>query len=144
MNSSLTRRKQKRGKSLPLTIPKGHELLLNVTFKPQDSGKKSATLSFASDAAKSIESEPLAGTGTAPYVSLSWSPSTSQVKGYNVYRSKSATGSYTRINSSLDLETTFADATVISRDTYYYATTAVNSSGEASECFSLTCVRNAS
>ncbi|MGB0015615.1 MAG: choice-of-anchor D domain-containing protein [Candidatus Sulfotelmatobacter sp.] len=120
------------GVALPLTIPAGHELSLNVTFTPQNSGKKSATLSFASNAENSPASEPLAGTGTAPYVTLSWNASTSQVSGYNIYRSKSRTGSLTRINSSLDPDTTYTDANVVSGSTYYYATTAVNSSGQES------------
>jgi hypothetical protein len=120
------------GEALPLTIPAGQEKLINVTFKPQGSGTKSATLSTASNAADSKASEALTGTGTAPYVDLSWKPSTSTVKGYNVYRSKSATGSYARINSSVDVDTAYEDSTIASGNTYYYATTAVSASGEES------------
>jgi hypothetical protein len=120
------------GEALPLTIPAGQEKLINVTFKPQGSGKKSAALSIASNAADSKASEALTGTGTAPYVDLSWRPSTSTVKGYNVYRSKSATGSYARINSKVDVDTAYEDSTIASGNTYYYATTAVSASGEES------------
>jgi len=117
------------GAVFPLTIPAGQEVSLNVTFTPQNTGKTSAMLSFASNAANSPTPEPLAGTGTAPFVILSWSASTSDVTGYNVYRNTSGTGSYTRINSSLDPDTTYTDVGVVGGTTYYYVTTAVNSSG---------------
>jgi hypothetical protein len=117
----------------PLTIPAGQEVSLNVTFTPQHSVKSSGTLTFVSNAADSPTSEALTGTGTAPYVSLSWNASTSQdVAGYNVYRKTSANGSFTKINSKLDSQTTYTDSTVLGGTTYYYATTAVNSSGKES------------
>jgi hypothetical protein len=120
------------GVEFPLTIPAGHELSLNVTFTPQNSGNKSATLSFASNAENSPSSEPLAGAGTPLYVTLSWNPSTSEVSGYNVYRSTSPTGALIRINSKLDSETTYTDATIMSGTTYYYATKAVSPNGQQS------------
>jgi hypothetical protein len=120
------------GVAFPLTIQAGHELSLNVTFTPQNSGAKSATLSFASNAENSPSSELLAGAGTALYVTLSWNPSTSQVSGYNVYRSTSPTGALIRINSKLDPETAYTDATIVSGSTYHYATTAVSTSGQES------------
>lgn len=120
------------GVEFPLTIPAGHELSLNVTFKPQNNGNKSATLSFASNAGNSPSSEPLKGSGTALYVTLSWNPSTSQVSGYNVFRSTSPTGALTKLNSELDPETAYTDATIVGGKTYYYATTAVSSTGRQS------------
>jgi len=120
------------GVAFPLTIPAGHELSLNVTFTPQNSGTKSATLSFASSAENSPSFEPLAGAGSALYVTLSWNPSTSQVSGYNVYRSTSPTGALIRINSKVDPETTYTDANIVSGSTYFYATTAVSAGGQES------------
>ena len=120
------------GVTFPLTIPAGEELSLNVKFTPQNDGTKSAKLSLASNAANSPASEPLTGTGTAPYVTLSWNPSTSEVAGYNVYRSTSPTGRYNKINPSLDPDTTYRDATIVGGSTYFYATTAVNSRGQES------------
>ena len=52
--------------------------------------------------------------------------------GYNIYRSTSSSGNYVKLNASLDASTTYTDATVASGNTYFYATTAVNSSGEES------------
>jgi bacillopeptidase F len=63
-------------------------------------------------------------------VSLSWTASTSpNISGYNVYRRTGTTGSYAKINSSLDALTSYSDSNVADGQTYYYETTAVNSSG---------------
>jgi len=117
------------GAAFPLTIPAGQTVSLGVAFTPQNAGAATGTLSFASDAKNSPASESLTGKGTAPYVILSWTPSTSQVSGYNIYRCVPANCTYTRINSSLDPDTTFTDKTVVPGTTYSYVTTAVNSSG---------------
>ncbi len=52
--------------------------------------------------------------------------------GYNVYRRTGSTGSYAQINSVLDAATTYTDTSVTDGQTYYYETTAVNSSNEES------------
>jgi uncharacterized repeat protein (TIGR03803 family) len=63
-------------------------------------------------------------------VGLSWDASTSpNIVGYNVYRGPSADGPYTKINSSLDPNTTYSDTTVQGGDTYFYVTTAVDNQG---------------
>ena len=63
-------------------------------------------------------------------VNLSWDASTSQnIVGYNVYRGPSASGPYTKINSTLDPNTSYTDPTVQGGQTYYYVTTAVDSLG---------------
>ncbi len=119
---------------LPLTVSAGKDVSLNVAFTPKNSGEPSATLSFASTAADSPTRSVLTGMGTLPFVSLSWIASTSaEVAGYNIYRKTSSTGSYARINSKLDADTRYTDATVIHGTTYYYATTAVNSKGKESD-----------
>ena len=119
---------------LPLTVTVGKDVALNVAFTPQASGNPTATLSFASDAIDSPTRSALIGTGTTAFVSLSWVASTSaEVAGYNIYRKTSSTGSYSRINSKLDPNTNYTDATVVHGTTYYYATTAVNSQGKESE-----------
>jgi len=117
------------GVSLPLTLSAGQSAQLSVAYTPQNTGSTSATLSFASNATNSTASESLSGTGAPPYVTLSWNPSTSTVAGYNVYRRISTGSSYTKINSSLDPNTSYTDTTVAVGQTYDYATTAVDSSG---------------
>ncbi|MGA8439298.1 MAG: choice-of-anchor D domain-containing protein [Candidatus Sulfotelmatobacter sp.] len=118
------------GMSLPLTIPVGQPVSLNVAFTPQNSGTQSGTLSFTSNASKSTTSESLSGTGTVTSysVNLYWN-SSSDVAGYNVYRSASANGTYAKINPSLNATTAYTDSTVVSGQTYYYEATAVSSSG---------------
>jgi hypothetical protein len=122
-----------RDANFPLTVPVGQEVSLNVVFTPQHSVKSSGTLTFVSDAADSPTAEALTGAGTAPYVTLSWTASSSpKVSGYNVYRKTTPSGTYSKINSKLDGTTSYTDSTVKGGTTYYYATTAVNSSGKES------------
>jgi Abnormal spindle-like microcephaly-assoc'd, ASPM-SPD-2-Hydin/Cep192 domain 4 len=120
------------GISLPITIAAGQSVSYTVTFAPQSSGTATASLSFLSNAGNSPSVESLTGTGIQQQsysVSLSWDPSTSQVAGYNVYRASNSGGPYSKINPSLDSSTIYADGSVASGQTYYYVTTAVNSSG---------------
>jgi len=72
---------------------------------------------------------------TAPVahdVNLSWAASSSAVAGYNVYRGAQPSGPFAKINPSLETATVYTDGTVVSGQTYYYATTAVDSSGTES------------
>jgi hypothetical protein len=118
------------GISLPVTIAAGQSVPYSVIFRPQSSGTASGTLSFASNAAMVTESVTGSGVSVVQHsVNLFWNPSTSQVNGYNVYRSSTAGGPYAKLNSSPDPNTSFTDTTVASSHTYYYVTTAVNSSG---------------
>ncbi|MGH9453678.1 MAG: hypothetical protein ACRD2O_06865 [Terriglobia bacterium] len=60
------------------------------------------------------------------YAALSWTVSTSQgILGYNVYRSLTSAGPYTKLNSSLVSGTSYVDSTVAAGQTYYYVATAV-------------------
>jgi hypothetical protein len=121
------------GTALPLTINAGQSLTLDVTFSPSTAGSATGSLTFTTSASQTQAVEALSGIGASPQssVSLSWNPSTSTVVGYNVYRG-TAVGSYSRINPALDSTTTYTDSTVVSGTTYYYAATAVNSSGQES------------
>jgi Abnormal spindle-like microcephaly-assoc'd, ASPM-SPD-2-Hydin len=120
------------GVSFPFTINAGQSVSVNVAFAPTKSGTDNGTLTFSSSTSSS-SAESMTGSGVVPQysVTLSWSGSTSSVAGYNVYRGTTA-GSYSKINSSLDPNTSYSDSTVASGVTYYYAATAVNSSGEES------------
>lgn len=124
------------GLSFPVVLHAGQSANFTVTFTPQSSGLASASASFTSDASNSIASFTVAGTGVAApvyNVNLSWTASTSpKIVGYNVYRRTGTSGSFAQINSTLDALTSYNDTTVIDGQTYYYETTAVNSSGEES------------
>jgi hypothetical protein len=69
---------------------------------------------------------------TTHTVKLKWRASSSQVAGYNVYRSTTRAGNYVRINSAPLPGTTFTDNTVESGLTYYYVTRAVDALGRES------------
>jgi hypothetical protein len=124
------------GVSFPVTIPAGQSVNFTVTFTPQTSGMASASASFSSNATNSPTAATVTGAGVAApvhVVNLSWTASTSpNVVGYNVYRRTGTTGSYTKINAILNATTVFSDTSVTDGQTYYYETTAVNSSNEES------------
>ena len=122
------------GLSLPLTLSAGQSASFTVNFKPQSSGAASASGSFNSNAANASVTQALSGTGTAApqhSVALSWTPSTSSVVGYNVYRGTTTGGPYSKI-TSMNADTTYVDSSVQSGQTYFYVTTAVDGSGKES------------
>lgn len=121
------------GAAFPMTIAAGKSVTFNVAFTPTSSGAESGTLAFASNANSSSAAESLTGTGTATTysVNLSWNAS-SDVAGYNIYRSTTSTGTYAKINPSVDANTAYTDSTVVAGQTYYYEATSVNSSGQES------------
>ena len=121
------------GASFPLTIPSGQSVSFGVAFTPKSSGTVSGSLSFASNASNPLATESLSGVGTlTPYsISLYWNAGADAV-GYNVYRSATSSGSYSRINAALDANTAYTDSTVVGGNNYYYAATSVNSSGQES------------
>lgn len=124
------------GVSLPKTIAAGQSVGLTVTFTPQSSGTASGSISLGSNATNPSVVETLTGSGTAAgshSVSLRWSPSASAVAGYNVYRSSTPAGPYTKINPVLNAGTDYVDNSVQGGKTYYYVSTAINTSGVESK-----------
>ena len=121
------------GASFPFTLSAGQSTQLNLVFAPTNTGSASATVTLISNASNSKATESLSGTGISPQysVNLSWNASSSPVTGYNVYRGTTS-GVYSKINSSLDPTTAYTDTSVAGGMTYYYAATAVNSSGQES------------
>jgi IPT/TIG domain len=61
-------------------------------------------------------------------VDLSWTDSSSGASGFNVYRSSTSGGPYTRVNSTVISGTSFSDHNVQVGHTYFYVATAVTSS----------------
>src|SRR5438477_211846 len=101
------------GLSFPFTIPAGQRISFSIKFAPKISGTAYGKITFNSNAANSPVAEALTGTGTTTsqhLVSLSWKPSTSAVAHYNVYRSGTSGGPYTRIASVPG--TSYTDTTV--------------------------------
>ena len=123
------------GLAVPVTIGVGQSATFTVTFLPQTSGSASGSISFLSNASNPSGSESLTGTGAAPAqhnVGLTWTENSSQVAGYNVYRGTKSGGPYSKINSALDPSTSYTDTATQAGSTYYYVTTAVDSTGSES------------
>jgi hypothetical protein len=124
------------GITFPAVVPAGQSVPFSVTFAPQTAGSTPGSVVFDSNATNSPTTETLTGSGTQQQsqhsVALSWDPSSSQVIGYNVYRRVGSSGSYTKINTSVDAATSYMDTSVQSGQTYDYVTTAVDSSNAES------------
>jgi HYDIN/CFA65/VesB family protein/ASPM-SPD-2-Hydin domain-containing protein len=116
---------------VPKTISAGQSITVTATFTPNLAGTATANLVFASDAANSPSTVPLTGIGVAVIahnVALTWNASKDVVIGYEIYRSPTSGGSYTKINPVLDASTSYTDSSVNSGSTYYYVVTAVDAS----------------
>jgi hypothetical protein len=123
------------GGSAPVTLSPSQNITLVVQFSPTAAGSIPGSITVVSNATGSPATISLSGTGVAPVqhsVALSWNASASTVSGYNVYRSTASGSGYTKINSSLVTTLTYTDSTVQSGTTYFYVTTAVDSSGSES------------
>ena len=90
------------------------------TFAPVN---QSVTINAANVSAVNFTATPQLAHSAA----LIWTPSTSTVSGYNVYRGTVNGGPYTLMNSSLVTGLSYTDTAVQSGATYYYVTTALDS-----------------
>jgi HYDIN/CFA65/VesB family protein/Ig-like domain-containing protein/centrosomal CEP192-like protein/immunoglobulin I-set domain protein len=118
------------GVSTGLILTPGQTAALKATFTPAATGSLTGSVSVTSNATNSPDTIALSGTGLAQAnhsVSLSWSPSTSTVIGYNSYSSTISGGPYTKLNTTRVPATTYTDTTVQAGLTYYYVVTAVDS-----------------
>jgi hypothetical protein len=112
------------------TILKGGQTAtLSVAFSPAATGTVAGSVTIFSTATNSTATIILSGSGTAVIqhsVTLSWSPSSSSVVGYNVYSSTVSGGPYSKLNASPVPTPTFTDTTVQAGKTYYYVVTSVD------------------
>ncbi len=120
------------GGNAPVTLSPSQTITLVGQFSPTTAGAASGSITIVSNATGSPATISLSGTGVTPVqhsVALAWNASTSTVVGYNVYRSTVSGNSYAKINPSLVALLNYTDTTVQSGTTYYYVTTAVDSTG---------------
>jgi hypothetical protein len=104
---------------------------LNVTFTPAAAASVAGSVTVTSNATNSPAMISLSGTGVQPVshsVTLNWTASTSTVAGYNMYRSATSSGPYTKLNSALVTSTQYVDSGIQCGQTYYYVTTSIDSS----------------
>jgi hypothetical protein len=119
------------GPKLPVKLSENQKASFSVKFAPAATGSVTGKVTVTSNAANSLATVSLAGTGVKQYfVDLSWHASTSRgVIGYYVYRGTASGGPYSRLNSSPTTATKYTDTTVEAGRTYYYVATAINSKG---------------
>jgi len=128
------------GWSSPVQLAASQSVTVDVQFDPKASGNYTGSLMVSSDASDSSVAVPLSGAvasaptappaPSAPHsVALTWDASSSVISGYNVYRGGASDGPFTRLNGALVAELNFTDTNVTAGATYYYVTTAVDSSG---------------
>jgi hypothetical protein len=124
------------GGSFPITLNPGQSATLNLVFNPAAAGAATGQLSIASNSTTGATTTvALTGTGTstATYaVDLTWdAPASSPdaVAGYHIYRATGTGASFTLLNTSVNVPTTYADSTVKSGQIYVYAVTSVDASG---------------
>ena len=73
------------------------------------------------------------GSCLSHWVSLTWTASVSaNIAGYNVYRSTSPSGPFTKVNTQLVTGLNYVDLSVNAGQTYYYTATAVDTLGQES------------
>jgi hypothetical protein len=75
---------------------------------------------------------PTSPSGTSPAghsVRLAWSPATSEITAYNVYRSESISGPFAKLQTVLAPNDQFVDVNIEAGGTYYYVVTSVGTNG---------------
>ncbi len=93
---------------------------IEVTFTPATLGIRYGTLQITGASPQNV---PLSGMGVnLRSVVLSWEPSTSNVIGYKVFRSKQFGGPFVPLENPLISELTFADQVPGGQSWYYYVT----------------------
>ena len=121
------------GVSAGLILAPGQSATLDETFLPVASGRFSGTVTVVSNATNSPATISASGSGSTTAAShaidLSWTPSTSTVEGYDVFRSEVSGGPYAKLDSSVVMATSFSDTSVQAGKTYYYVVAAVSSAG---------------
>jgi hypothetical protein len=131
------------GLSSGVSLAPGQSLEFKLAFRPTGNGSVSGTLSIGSSSLASPVKLAISGAGASATtstpspvsghsVSLVWSPSTSSVVGYHVYRGTLPGGPYSRVTPNTIGGPDFSDTTIASAGRYYYVVTALNSAGEES------------
>ncbi len=128
------------GITTPITLNPSQSVSVPVVFSPSATGTVSGSLMLSSNGTTML-SVPLSGTGLTPQahsVDVGWNASTSaSLQGYNVYRSGTSGGPYTKISPLLSATTLlYTDMTPLSGQKYFYVVTAVDASGAESSASS--------
>jgi hypothetical protein len=120
------------GISSGLILAAGSSATLNVTFAPSAPGSLNGSVTVTSTGTNSTVTISVLGNAVQPVshsATLTLAPNSSNVVGYNVYRSSVSNGPYAKLNSPPFTSTTYNDSTVLANHTYYYVATSVDSAG---------------
>lgn len=120
------------GVSSGLILSAGNSAVLHVSFAPSSAGTLNGSVTVTSSAADPTLTIALTGAAiqsASHSVTLSLAPDSSNVTGYNVYRSSTSGGPYTKLNSPLLASNTYTDSSVVASQTYFYVGTSVDSAG---------------
>jgi Abnormal spindle-like microcephaly-assoc'd, ASPM-SPD-2-Hydin len=123
------------GVSAGLILAPGQSVTLDATFSPLAAGSTTGSVTVASNATNSPATISLSGDATQTVshsVALTWTPSTSTVAGYNVYRSGVSGGPYSKLDPSIVATDSYTDSTVQAGQKYYFVVTSVNAVGAES------------
>lgn len=102
---------------------------IQLFFTPIALGARNGLLAVFDNTAVGVHSITMTGVGVSTHkVNLSWSPSTSSVIGYFVYRAVQSGGPYQELSFVSQPQTTFVDS-VPGGATYYYVVTAADANG---------------
>jgi Abnormal spindle-like microcephaly-assoc'd, ASPM-SPD-2-Hydin len=123
------------------TIAPGQSATLSVSFSPKRAETVSGSVTITSNAKSSPTIIQVSGTGVsgnqvpsnAFSVALTWQASTSpNITGYYVYRANGVSATYSRLVTTPVSGLNYSDASVLAGESYTYAVTAVDSSGQES------------
>jgi hypothetical protein len=111
-----------------ITLEPGQFVTLAVSFAPSGTGIASGMVSLTSNTSNAPINLPLSGNGVvgAHSTTLSWDASKSAVIGYNIYRTPAAYESWTKLNSSPIIATTYTEWDAQSGNAYLFTVTAVS------------------
>jgi hypothetical protein len=112
-----------------ITLGPGQYVTLAVNFEPSGAGKANGMSSLTSSTSSSPINLPLTGNGVVATHSaiVNWVASKSPVVGYNIYRTPASFESWTRLNSSPIIATSYTDCDVQGGGSYLFTVTSVNS-----------------
>jgi hypothetical protein len=114
----------------------GQSTPITVKFAPAQAGSFTGSVVVDSTASDSALAITVSGTGVAAAahsVSLKWAASSSSgVSGYDVYRSTTSGGPYTKLDSTPVAALDYIDLTVQSGTEYFYVVTSIASDGAQS------------
>ena len=123
------------GATFPVTLKPDLALTVDIKFHPSVTGTATGQLTLESNS--SVNSKmviDLTGKGESAHhqVELKWDkPGDSDIAivGYDIYRAVSSSSTYHRLNSSLEVHTTYVDTTVQTGVTYNYIVKSVDPFG---------------